>query len=833
MSRSVGACTLSVIIICSNAADAVAQAESTGFTRAAAAEKEFTRARPVAVDAAEAASADVADALATGTQAYTPEGRAVPVYRVERSAQTAAPSPVGSGVDDEFVLFQATAARYYGTADWYQVWDLATLGPYAISYVSAFAGDTGNTAIYCSTDRYHLLELYDAHYCSGDVCAPECGNAIHGGYLGGLLVNLGPHDPADPICGGTSGSNQDFFRWTVQAGPAPATFPLSTPTDGRVVAVHRLGTLSGGVFVPVPARSDDTGLSLIHASLGGATVTAGGVVAGTWFSDGYGGGNESDRIYEPEDGPLVLSGKYEAVLDCEIRGRYRHDCNDNGYPDEWEMTCYENPEAGPACRAYECAFYHDLNTTGAMWNDPHFSNPLVAAGCEDGCIPGSFATCGECNTNGVPDVCDLSCDNFFGFDLCSVLFPGECGTGTDCDRNGVIDECQLPGHDCNANGVLDFCDIASDTSADCNANRQPDECEIASGAVDDCDSNGVPDRCERPEYYDCNGNALEDYCDILSGQSGDLNGDGVPDECPDRCVQLFEAPVGGFEDAAYVPGSLDGVDPNGDGEAWSVYGGWSVEAGSFPAVPPVVGGGSKRIRGAGANSPDGFPNFMFSENFFGPAPHPLVRRETLSFDYRIVGTPTGAAHDLHFQLGDYNDANNAVIVRWTSTVSDLGTNGAVPGHIWLLVGDGSGDVQCYDTGVAVDNAAHRMTMEVDFGAQRVTVLHDDAVVATDLPTFEYVQRLDEFGAGSRTFHAPAGAGFMDLQLDNFEWCQLGAALSCADIDRDGDVDLTDYHQLQLCAAGSAAACGCADADNDGDVDAYDVGVFVGELTGPN
>jgi sulfatase modifying factor 1 len=44
----------------------------------------------------------------------------------------------------------------------------------------------------------------------------------------------------------------------------------------------------------------------------------------------------------------------------------------------------------------------------------------------------------DCNENGIPDSCDLSCGESGGF--CDV--PG-CGTGTDCNSNGVPDECDL------------------------------------------------------------------------------------------------------------------------------------------------------------------------------------------------------------------------------------------------------------------------------------------------------------------------------------------------------------------------------------------------------
>ncbi len=102
------------------------------------------------------------------------------------------------------------------------------------------------------------------------------------------------------------------------------------------------------------------------------------------------------------------------------------------------------------------------------------------------------------------------------------------GDGTTCDLN-----------DCNTNGVPDTCDIASGNSADCDGNGIPDECDIAGGA-DDYDANGVLDACEP----DCNNNGLVDACDIncatgncashptvTCGGSLDCQPNGIPDEC--------------------------------------------------------------------------------------------------------------------------------------------------------------------------------------------------------------------------------------------------------------------------------------------------------------
>ncbi|MCE9595662.1 MAG: right-handed parallel beta-helix repeat-containing protein [Planctomycetes bacterium] len=152
---------------------------------------------------------------------------------------------------------------------------------------------------------------------------------------------------------------------------------------------------------------------------------------------------------------------------------------------------------------------------------------------------------GDCNQNGMPDLCDI-----------------QNGTSADCNSNGVPDECDIEAGvlpDCNQNGVADACDISSGTSTDCNGDGVPDECDydcngngtpdacdISSGSSADCNANGLPDECD----LDCNGNGIPDACDISSGFSLDTNGNGVPDECQSA------------SDVYYVGAN---VAPNGDG----------------------------------------------------------------------------------------------------------------------------------------------------------------------------------------------------------------------------------------------------------------------------
>jgi len=168
---------------------------------------------------------------------------------------------------------------------------------------------------------------------------------------------------------------------------------------------------------------------------------------------------------------------------CDIASGYSPDADLDGVPDECEVDCNGNGK---------------LDRTDIV----------------------PFGTSLDCNSNLVPDECDVT-----------------SGASTDCNANGVPDECEP---DCNQNGVPDDCDISAGTAtdcngdgvldvcdSDCNANGTSDVCEIASGASTDCNANGVPDDCEP----DCNGNGVADECDLTAGTSNDCNANTVPDEC--------------------------------------------------------------------------------------------------------------------------------------------------------------------------------------------------------------------------------------------------------------------------------------------------------------
>jgi len=99
--------------------------------------------------------------------------------------------------------------------------------------------------------------------------------------------------------------------------------------------------------------------------------------------------------------------------------------------------------------------------------------------------------------------------------------------------------------DCNTDAVPDACDIANGTSEDCNTNVVPDECD------GDANSNGIPDDCEEGDGCqscpgDVNGDDLADASDIqdfvealFSGEAspcGDMNQSGGPLDAADLAL---------------------------------------------------------------------------------------------------------------------------------------------------------------------------------------------------------------------------------------------------------------------------------------------------------
>lgn len=236
------------------------------------------------------------------------------------------------------------------------------------------------------------------------------------------------------------------------------------------------------------------------------------------------------------------------------------DCNNNGSPDDWDVSSGLSPDCNNNGRPDEC------DVSGGTSLDCNSNN--IPDECEVDCnhnnipdacdIAGGFSV--DCNLDGIPDECGLDCNQNRRHDSCDI----SSGESEDCDEDGVPDECEAQ-TDCNNNGERDFCDIYTGASTDvnsnaipddcepdcnnndipdawdisiggspdCNGNGKPDECDLADGTSQDCNNNLIPDSCDIDSGFsdDCNGNAIPDSCDIASGFSLDCNNNGTPDEC--------------------------------------------------------------------------------------------------------------------------------------------------------------------------------------------------------------------------------------------------------------------------------------------------------------
>ncbi len=260
---------------------------------------------------------------------------------------------------------------------------------------------------------------------------------------------------------------------------------------------------------------------------------------------------------------------------------------------------------------------------------------------------------GDCNSNGVPDQCDLS-------DL----------TSPDCNANGIPDECEA---DCNQNNVPDDCDIdPSDpdgngmSSADCNANGVPDECDLAPIAVTEIiDSSG-----------DGAGNALDNPRVIAVGPNFSVY---VAGEGSDNAFKI--APDGNVSEI---------IDFTGDGSGAQLSQPSSIAVDAFDNVY-VAGGLSSNVFKI---APDGSISEIVDSSGDGMG-------ATISLLHQIAVDPFGNV----YVAGRIS--NNVLKITPDGFVSEIvdisgdGIGGILlePSHIAF---DAAGNV--YVTGLASDNA---------------------------------------------------------------------------------------------------------------------------------
>ncbi|NOS99980.1 MAG: S8 family serine peptidase, partial [Phycisphaerales bacterium] len=185
------------------------------------------------------------------------------------------------------------------------------------------------------------------------------------------------------------------------------------------------------------------------------------------------------------------------------------DCDGDGRPDSEQIT--EQPQL-------DCTSNGILDSCEADCN-----GNSAADSCD---ILNGLSN--DCNGTATPDECEpfLDCNHNYVFDACEA----RDGLVEDCNGDFIPDSCLESELDCDSNGLPDECDLASGGAFDCNANGRLDSCDIASGEAVDCQPDGMPDECQL-SAQDCNGNLVPDICDIRSDFSADQDSDGAPDEC--------------------------------------------------------------------------------------------------------------------------------------------------------------------------------------------------------------------------------------------------------------------------------------------------------------
>ncbi len=192
----------------------------------------------------------------------------------------------------------------------------------------------------------------------------------------------------------------------------------------------------------------------------------------------------------------------------------------------------------------------------------------------------------DCNGNDLLDAWDIR----------AALIEG--GLVLDCDGDCRIDTCQLEDGtrlDCNSNGIPDRCDIGvNNTSADCNANDVPDECDLATGFSDDCNFNGVPDECDSPaDLAICDAIVINE---VLVTPISDINGDEFLSITQDQCVEIINNSSSDIDLLNWTV-LLDGTTPWHEFNSSVtieancgilIFGGGSPDASIFPPNIPLI-----------------------------------------------------------------------------------------------------------------------------------------------------------------------------------------------------------------------------------------------------
>ena len=178
-------------------------------------------------------------------------------------------------------------------------------------------------------------------------------------------------------------------------------------------------------------------------------------------------------------------------------------------------------------------------------------------GIPDECDMATFCNAPDTATNGHPlNHCAIECNP-----LCPEASPEyPCGIAEDCDGNGIPDECELANNDCNTTGILDDCEQFPGIPQECvDAGLDSAGCAAAAG--------WTPAVSWDDEALDMGGRTTHPYAGPASGIGFDATGDGYPDGYGFRDYNLDglvdQGEVRPLGSENYVADSIDGTENNG------------------------------------------------------------------------------------------------------------------------------------------------------------------------------------------------------------------------------------------------------------------------------
>jgi hypothetical protein len=194
------------------------------------------------------------------------------------------------------------------------------------------------------------------------------------------------------------------------------------------------------------------------------------------------------------------------VDEFDIRDGDSRDCDRSGVPDDCEILNGDVPDCNANAVPDACELVSSPHTCCLT------SAQSGGGGCDDANIQ-------DCVCWLLPSCCTLAgSEGTWGPECVALVVDGTCGW---CERS----------LDCNTNAVPDECDLASGSANDCNQNLIPDVCDVATGLADDYDGDGLLDLCDDDIDGDgvlnandqCPQTPLEEAVNAFGGPLGDFN----------------------------------------------------------------------------------------------------------------------------------------------------------------------------------------------------------------------------------------------------------------------------------------------------------------------